>query len=171
MSDGDVNDEYEARLADLERRVRILEGEATRRGAGDGPGGTGPVADVAESTGSVTYGGFVSLHGHVRWNIEYDAGASLALDPVPVAAVLDALGNPARLAIVRTLLRGPATATELQEATDLTSTGRLYHHLRALSAARVVEQGSRNRYRIAPEKVVPLLVLTVAAADVGEQLR
>ena len=54
---------------------------------------------------------------------------------------------------------------------DLTSTGRLYHHLRALSAARVVEQESRNRYRIAPEKVVPLLVLTVAAADVGEQLR
>ncbi|WP_016694812.1 ArsR/SmtB family transcription factor [Rhodococcus rhodochrous] len=168
MSDGDVNDEYEARLADLERRVRILEGDATRPGAGDGPGGAGP---VAAGTGSVTYGGAVSLHGNVRWNIEYDAGASLALDPVPVAAVLDALGNPARLAIVRTLLRGPATATELQEATDLTSTGRLYHHLRALSAARVVEQESRNRYRIAPEKVVPLLVLTVAAADVGEQLR
>ncbi|MCR8692492.1 MULTISPECIES: helix-turn-helix transcriptional regulator [Rhodococcus] len=168
MSDGDVNDEYEARLADLERRVRILEGDATRPGAGDGPGGAGP---VAAGTGFVTYGGAVSLHGNVRWNIEYDAGASLALDPVPVAAVLDALGNPARLAIVRTLLRGPATATELQEATDLTSTGRLYHHLRALSAARVVEQESRNRYRIAPEKVVPLLVLTVAAADVGEQLR
>jgi len=168
VSDGDVNDEYEARLADLERRVRILEGDATRPSAGDGPG---PAADVAAGTGSVTYGGAVSLHGNVRWNIEYDAGASLALDPVPVAAVLDALGNPARLAIVRTLLRGPATATELQEATDLTSTGRLYHHLRALSAARVVEQESRNRYRIAPEKVVPLLVLTVAAADVGEQLR
>nr|WP_241385566.1 metalloregulator ArsR/SmtB family transcription factor [Rhodococcus sp. CH91] len=154
-----MNDEYEARLADLERRVRILEGDAPR-----------PAAAVPGGNGSVTYGGAVSLHGTVRWNIEYDAEASLALDPATVAGVLDALGNPTRLEIVRTLLRGPATATELQDAAGLSSSGRLYHHLRALSAARVVEQESRNHYRIPPEKVVPLLVLTVAAADVGEHL-
>ncbi|MEU5840890.1 helix-turn-helix domain-containing protein [Rhodococcus sp. NPDC047139] len=155
-----MNDEYEARIADLERRVRILEGDTSR-----------PAPTAPSNAGTVTYGGAVSLHGKVHWNIEYDAGASLTLDPAAVAGVLDALGNPTRLAIVRTLLRGPATATELQDAADLASTGRLYHHLRALSAARVVEQESRNHYRIAPEKVVPLLVLTVAAADVAEHLR
>ncbi|MCQ4117841.1 hypothetical protein NOF53_01385 [Rhodococcus sp. FXJ9.536] len=44
----------------------------------------------------------------------------------------------------------------------------LYHHLRALSGARIVEQESRNHHRIAAAKVVPLLVITLAAADVGE---
>ncbi|UYP19526.1 helix-turn-helix domain-containing protein [Rhodococcus sp. Z13] len=154
-----MNDEYEARLADLERRVSILEGTAA-----------GSVQQAPDAAGSVGYGGTVALDGTVRWNIEYDAQAALALDATAVAAVLDALGNPTRLGIVRTLLRGPATATELQEAAGLASSGRLYHHLRTLSAAQVVEQESRNRYRIAPEKVMPLLVLTVAAADVGERL-
>ncbi len=47
--------------------------------------------------------------------------------------------------------------------------GQLYHHLRALGGgARIVEQESRNHYRIAAAKVVPLLVIILAAADVGE---
>ena len=160
-----MNDATEARLADLERRVRDLEGRTPTAT-------TGTAADpqTPGSSGRVSYRGAVSLDGDIRWSIDYDAEATLTLDPTAVAAVLDALGNPARLAIVRTLLRGPAGAAELQDATGLSSTGRLYHHLRALSAARVVEQESRNRYRIAPEKVVPLLVLTVAAADVAERL-
>ncbi len=112
----------------------------------------------------------MSLSGTVSWTIEYDAAATLGLDGLAIAGVLDALGNPARLAIVRTLLRGPATAGELQEATALSSPGRLYHHLRTLSAAHIVEQQSRNRYHIPPAKVVPLLVLSLAAADVAEQL-
>lgn len=160
-----MNDAYEARIADLERRVRDLENPA---GLDTATASTAP--DATGAAGRVGYRGTVSLNGHVQWNIEYDAAATLALDPVAVAAVLDALGNPARLAIVRTLLHGPATAAELQDATGLSSAGRLYHHLRALSAARVVEQESRSRYRVAPEKVVPLLVLTVAAADVAERL-
>lgn len=154
-----MNDDHEARLADLERRVSLLE---------EGSPGTG--VEGAGTAGHVGYRGSVTLDGSVQWNIEYDATATLSLDPSAVTAVLDALGSPARLAIVRTLLRGPASAAELQDATELSSTGRLYHHLRALSAARVVDQEGRNRYRIAPEKVVPLLVLTLAAADVAERL-
>lgn len=154
-----MSNDHEARLADLERRVSLLEG-----------GSPDARPEDVGTAGSIGYTGSITLNGNVRWNIEYDAAATLAFDPATVTAVLDALGNPARLAIVRTLLRGPATAAELQEATELSSTGKLYHHLRALSAARVVAQESRNRYRIAPEKAVPLLVLTLAAADVGELL-
>ncbi|TCN43832.1 helix-turn-helix protein [Rhodococcus sp. SMB37] len=153
---------HEARIADLERRVRLLENSAAPE---ESPASASPGA-----AGSIGYQGTVSLSGTVSWTIEYDAAATLGLDGSAIAAVLDALGNPARLAIVRTLLRGPATAGELQEATALSSPGRLYHHLRTLSAAHVVEQQSRNRYHIPPAKVVPLLVLSLAAADVAEQL-
>ncbi|MBF0662156.1 MULTISPECIES: ArsR/SmtB family transcription factor [unclassified Rhodococcus (in: high G+C Gram-positive bacteria)] len=160
-----MNDAYEARLTDLERRVHDLEAGAT-------PAGTRTASDTPapDASGRVAYSGTVALNGNIQWSIEYDAGAVLSLDPATVATVLDALGSSARLAIVRTLLRGPATAAELQDATELSSAGRLYHHLRALSAARIVEQETRSRYRIAPEKVVPLLVLALAAADVAERL-
>ncbi|MEE2059268.1 ArsR/SmtB family transcription factor [Rhodococcus artemisiae] len=153
---------HEDRIADLERRVRLLENSASPE---ESPGSASPGA-----AGSIGYQGTVALSGTVSWTIEYDAAATLDLDGSAIAAVLDALGSPARLAIVRTLLRGPATAGELQEATALSSPGRLYHHLRTLSAAHVVEQQSRNRYHIPPAKVVPLLVLSLAAADVAEQL-
>lgn len=161
--------DHERRITDLEHRLRALEALV------HGTGTAAPPRADAEPTpgggaGSIGYRGAVSLDGNVQWTISYDAAATLSLDPAGIAAVLDALGNPARLAIVRTLLRGPATAGELQQATELSSPGRLYHHLRTLSAARVVEQQSRNRYRIPAPKVVPLLVLTLAAADVAEQL-
>ncbi|RZL80979.1 MAG: ArsR family transcriptional regulator [Rhodococcus sp. (in: high G+C Gram-positive bacteria)] len=77
-----------------------------------------------------------------------DAGAILDLSPTAVSNASAALGHPTRLEIVRTLLRGPAGAAELQTAVGLTSPGQLYHHLRALSGARIVEQESRNHYRM-----------------------
>ncbi|MFD6897821.1 ArsR/SmtB family transcription factor [Rhodococcus sp. NPDC060086] len=159
---------YEDRIADLERRVRLLEGST---GSDESPSADESAGTASPGTaGSIGYQGAVSLYGNVSWTIDYDAAATLGLDASSIAGVLDALGSPARLAIVRTLLRGPATAAELQEATDLSSPGRLYHHLRTLSAAHIVEQQSRNRYHIPPAKVVPLLVLSLAAADVAEEL-
>ncbi len=68
----------------------------------------------------------------------------LDLPASATAEVLAALGHPVRLALVRRLLGGPATAAELQEAGELSSTGQVYHHLRALTAARVVEQDGRS---------------------------
>lgn len=161
----DVNDsrgtnDYAERLAALEARVSRLE----RSGAPSAP------PDPGVGAGTIGYGGAVELDGTIRWKIDYSAESALALDTGSISDVLAALGNPTRIEIVRTLLRGPATATELQEATALSSTGRLYHHLRTLSAARIVEQESRNRYRVAAPKVVPLLVAMVAAGDLAEQL-
>jgi hypothetical protein len=72
----------------------------------------------------------------------------------------------ARRALVETLLDGPRTGTELAEAVSLTSAGRLYHHIRALTSAKVIEQHTRGTYRI---KAVPLLIM-VTAADIGEAL-
>jgi DNA-binding transcriptional ArsR family regulator len=152
----------DARLDALEARVGALEG--------------GRPAEVGERTGEA---GEIGYHGSVRlvdgagpvtWTIGYDAAATLDLPAGPVTEVLAALGHPVRLALVRRLLRGPAGTTELVEAAELSSTGQLYHHLRTLTAARVVEQDGR-RYRVPTTGVVPVLVALLAAADLAGTLR
>ncbi len=151
MSDPD------ARLAALEARVAALEGTAT-------------VPREPGESGEVSYEGQVRLAGEVSWAIRYDAAAAVELAGGTVADVLAALGHPVRLAIIRRLLTGPASTTELSEAAALSSTGQLYHHLRTLTSARVVEQDGRT-YRVPPTGVVPVLVAILAAADLGGILR
>jgi ArsR family transcriptional regulator, arsenate/arsenite/antimonite-responsive transcriptional repressor len=75
-----------------------------------------------------------------------------------------------RLAIVRRLLTDAASTSELTEAAALSSTGQLYHHLRTLTSARVVEQDGRT-YRVPATGVVPVLVAILAAADLGGAFR
>ena len=94
----------------------------------------------------------------------------LDLPAPPTAEVLAALGHPVRLALVRRLLAGPASAADLQDAAGLSSTGQVYHHLRALTAARVVEQDGRT-FRVPTTGVVPILTMMLAAGDVAGLLR
>lgn len=164
VTDGD-DPGVDDRLADLERRVDALEQ------AGTAPERRADRAVAGPPGGTVRYSGTVHLHGEVRWEIAYDARAALALDDGPRTAVLAALGHPVRARLLRTLLAdGPTGTTALQEAAGLASTGQLYHHLRALTHAGLVEQDGRGSYRVAPRTVVPALVLLTAAADVAGQL-
>ena len=152
------------RLEALETRVAALE---------EGSGDPAPADEPAGEAGEVGYHGAVRLQegaGPLTWTIGYDAAATLDLPPGPVSEVLAALGHPVRLALVRRLLTGPAGTHELVEATELSSSGQLYHHLRTLTAARVVEQDGRS-YRVPPTGVVPVLVALLAAADLAGALR
>ncbi|MFC5064409.1 ArsR/SmtB family transcription factor [Actinomycetospora atypica] len=147
------------RLAALEARVAALE-------SGVAPSEPSPV----DRFGSLRYEGSVRLYGEVSWRIEYSPAATLDLAAPAVAEVLAALGHPVRLALVRRLLTGPGSAAELQEAAGLSSTGQVYHHLKALTAARVVEQDGRA-FRVPATGVVPVLTMLLAAGDVAGLLR
>ncbi|GAA4911141.1 helix-turn-helix protein [Actinomycetospora succinea] len=153
-----------ARLDALEARVAALE---------EASGAASPAAQRTGEAGEIGYHGSVRLQegaGPITWTIGYDAAASLGLAAGPVSEVLAALGHPVRLALVRRLLVGPAGTSELVEAADLSSSGQLYHHLRTLTAARVVEQDGRT-YRVPDSGVVPVLVALLAAADLAGTLR
>ncbi|MEU4739610.1 helix-turn-helix domain-containing protein [Actinosynnema sp. NPDC023658] len=166
------------RLAELEQRVAALEGDG--RGAlplpaaGDdgehGPGGPDSGGYGFERHGS---GGQVALGGGpVWWRTDTTPDRARSLPDGPRVEVLSALAHPVRVEIVRTLLtRGAQPSTALQEAARLGSTGRLYHHLKALTASGVVEQDKRGSYRLRPAATVPVLVLLTAASDVAGQLR
>lgn len=144
------------RLAALEARVAALEGRAEPA--------SGP--EEVDRSGAVGYEGDVRLHGQVGWTIRYSPAAVLDLPASATVEVLAALGHPVRLALVRRLLEGSATAAELQDAGGLPSTGQVYHHLRALTAAGVVEQDGRS-FRVPTTGVVPVLTMMLAAGDVA----
>ena len=150
--------DYAERIADLERRVAALEGDA--------------VAPQALEAGIVGYQGDVRLNGDLSWQIRLGVDATLKLPDGPRVDLLAALGHPVRAAIVRHLIaNGAQPAPALSEAAGLRSTGQLYHHLKALVAAKAVVQDSRGSYQVPPTAVVPLLVILTAAADVAGQLR
>lgn len=78
--------------------------------------------------------------------------------------VFAALGHPARLAVVAHLLEvGPRSAVHLQHAAGLSTPGRLYHHLKVLLSAGLVERGLRSRYRLRPEPAAVRALIAAAA--------
>ncbi|WP_432278274.1 ArsR/SmtB family transcription factor [Nocardia carnea] len=148
--------DVDAKLAELEARIAALEGPAP--------------ADRGEQ-GFVEYGGSVDFGGSVDWTIRYSAAAIRTLPAHARVEVLAALGHPVRQALIEALLDGPRTGAELAEAAGLTSQGQLYHHVRALISAKVIEQHGRGSYRIPAPKLVPTLIIMTAAADIAEVLR
>ena len=183
------------RVRELEQRVAALEAAAERVTLAGPPaavpGGGGParpivdperfwaLARLAERTGpefdrdgvagSLLYAGRVATPGggDLIWQAEHPLPDVLTEGWEDAAAVLAALGSPVRLEIIRRLLLGGQTAGELQEIPGLGTSGQLYHHLRDLQAAGLVVQRRRGRYGLAPDKVVPALVVIAAAASMA----
>ncbi|GAA3578576.1 hypothetical protein GCM10022222_74140 [Amycolatopsis ultiminotia] len=153
-----MTDDLTERVAELERRVAALE-ERSAESTPDSPNG------IVGYQGELT-------DPELRWSIRLTAPAVLALPDGPRVEVLAALASADRIALVRLLARdGPQTGAALREAAELGSPGRLYHHLKALTGAGLVEQDRRGSYRLRPTAAIPALVLLTAAADVAGQLR
>lgn len=155
------------RLDDLERRVAHLEGLVEQRS-------TGPSV-VTEQTfwaleglrsqapegGAVLFTGLVDLPDgrHYEWQQARPAGAVLAGDLDAAAGSLAALGSPVRLGLLRAVLDGADTAAALAELDGTGTTGRVYHHVRILTAAGWLRRGADGRYGVPAERVIPLLVV------------
>jgi hypothetical protein len=72
------------------------------------------------------------------------------VEDIAVARLADAFCSPQKVKIVRILLtEGPLSSAQVGERTGLT-TGSLYHHLRELVHAEVIEQTSRNLHSVTP---------------------
>lgn len=121
------------------------------------------------STGTVVYAGAGPWgDGSVAWQIGREWGDVVGAAGDGLARVLAALANGTRLRIVAELLRGPSATGDLAERLDQPSPGQLYHHLKELIAAGVVQQPERGTYAIRKQHVVPLLGVLSAAADLVE---
>jgi len=165
------------RLAALERRVASLERRGHRPRAAPAPRRgleqleelrrrRGPRYVRGRMRGAVVYAGAVACEGREgRWIREHGLSELLDREPGGLARVAAALGNPARLGLIRALIEAPRSGQELQQVLGTPSAGQLYHHLKELMAAGIVHQAGRGRYEVEPERTIPLLALLAAAAD------
>lgn len=170
--------DLEGRVAALERRLAALEDGRT---AADGTGSRPPGGDfwalerlkedlaaAGAEAGGVLFTGAVRLSERERyeWQAATPADALLAGDDPADATTADslaALGHPVRLRLLRAVLGGARTAAELAALPEVGTTGRIYHHLRLLTAAGWLHTAGRGRYEVPAARVVPLLVMVAAA--------
>lgn len=175
----------ERRLADLEHEVARLSALAAHSAAPADDADLDPQATDAatESAGSddplwfvnelgrrapgvVMMAGAVETQaGPVRWQYGLHAEGLLAHDWSDLARPLEALGHPARIELVRQVMRGAHTTAELLQLEHLASSGQLYHHLRQLVSAGWLVSPRRGHYEVPAARVVPLLVLTMIASS------
>ncbi|MBG0829866.1 winged helix-turn-helix transcriptional regulator [Planomonospora sp. ID67723] len=150
------------RLQDLEARVAALEARLTAS--------AGATQAADDDTGLLTYGGRARFGGYQwEWEMSRFPGWLLRRPAAPLAAILAAAGHPARFEILQMLVTGPQPIAELQAALGLASPGQLYHHLKTLASAGLVEQPERGVYRVPAHAIFPVLALAAAATDVAER--
>jgi DNA-binding transcriptional ArsR family regulator len=172
--------EVQARLDALEARVQALEAAA---GVGSRPAPQGRpeseaderfwalsglqerLADLpAGHDGAVLFTGSVELAGgHVEWQIGATTSDLVDSDWSEHSDTLTALGHPVRLRLLQAVATGAHTLADLQELPGLGTSGQIYHHLRALTGAGWLRAGTRGRWSVPPERLVPLLVVIAAA--------
>ncbi len=115
--------------------------------------------------GAVLFAGAVRLPAgeRVEWQQGVETDAVVHADWSTSAEVLAALGHPVRLALLREVLQGVRTSTELGAVEGLGTSGQLYHHLRPLLATGWLRSVGRGRYEVPAVRVIPLLAIITAA--------
>ncbi|HWJ52403.1 MAG TPA: helix-turn-helix domain-containing protein, partial [Propionibacteriaceae bacterium] len=161
-------------MSSLEERVEALEQALTILTAAGAPSldesGSDPQFWLLRElrnrypAASVIFGGTAETpHGPVSWQWGVPTEQVGEQDWAPAASVLAALSHPVRLRLLQQVLNGTATTAELAEVETLGTTGQLHHHLRALVAAGWLTSIGRGRWGIPAPRVIPLLVVVVAA--------
>jgi DNA-binding transcriptional ArsR family regulator len=164
-----VTDSLEDRVAALEQALQAMQAEPA-----EGP----PTGSLPADPGlwllqglkrhlpadAVAFGGTATAaEGPIAWQWAVPTDQLREQDWEPAATVLDALSHPVRLRLLQRVLNGTATTAELAEDETLGTTGQLHHHLRALVAAGWLTSTGRGRWSIPGPRVIPLLVVIVAA--------
>jgi hypothetical protein len=163
------------RLRAIEQRLRALE---EGRAAVPAPPATGEIDPAADKfwvinelkaqlggVGGVVLAGVVPLPTGEEYMWQYGRtsedllGSSWSELSGPIAA----LGHPIRLRLLQIILAGTRSTAELQADRELGTTGQLYHHLRQLLASGWLTQTARGQYAVPGNRVIPLLVMLVAA--------
>ncbi|WP_430501237.1 ArsR/SmtB family transcription factor [Micromonospora trifolii] len=164
-------DTVEDRLAALEAQVAALSERLTAAPpTPPAPEGTFWALDglkqrlPPDGSGAVLYTGTVHVAGqHYDWQYGRTVDDLLAADWTELASTLSALAHPVRLRLLREIIGGRQSTSELAEIEELGTTGQLHHHLRQITAAGWLRSAGRGRYAIPAERVVPLLAILTAA--------
>jgi DNA-binding HxlR family transcriptional regulator len=131
-------------------------------------GRTGGPYRRGKHRGAVLYAGAVAIgEREYLWEMERPVPGLLAVSSDSIATILAALASAQRLQLLRALVGGPRSSRQLQQALGVPSPGHLYHHLKELLAAGIVEKRDRTAYQLPARCVVPLLAVVAATFDLG----
>jgi len=159
MSDDARLAELEARVAELEKRLGGV--PVPQSGQGDLWVLDGLKERLGGQSGVVYAGVLHTERGPWEWQFGHLADDLLEADIETLrvrAEHLGALGHPARLAILAAVLQGHDRVGDLGERLDLGTSGQVYHHVKALTAAGWLRSAARGRVEVPGERVVPVLV-------------
>ncbi|MCA1037936.1 hypothetical protein LCM00_00320 [Bacillus infantis] len=96
----------------------------------------------------------------------------LAPDSGSLANILSSLGHIQRIEMIKSLMQEPKNAAELVKELGMGTTGQLYHHMKPLLHAGIIEQKERGgSYSIAADKILPILLQLAGAAEMFESSR
>ncbi len=165
----EADDAIQRRVAELEERVARLEGDATTPEAADDRAqilwALTELRQHTDNRGGVLFAGITPLPTGETYEWQMGASAADLLDDdwSERSETLEALGHPVRLLLLQRVLHGVTTTADLKDDPALGTTGQLYHHLRRLVSAGWLRAEGRGRYRVPPERVVPLFTVLLAA--------
>lgn len=123
---------------------------------------------TSHDTGRLAYMGVFSSGGRQSTWIQYDVSADKLLGLIrngSAERVLACIGSNDRLNILLAVLKAPRTVAQLVEECGYSSTGQVYHHLRSLIAADMLEEESRGYYVVRPDRVQGILMLLAGIKD------
>lgn len=145
--------------------------EGEREGPGEGTAGVHDDSGLGELHYSGRYSG-VGGAAQARWEPQTRSVEKLLGEgegSERQAKVLAALSHRQRLDILRSVLREPLSGPQLVDKLNMGTTGQLYHHLKALLAADLLQQEERGGvYTVPPKRALPLLLLLAAAGDLAD---
>ena len=155
----------EARVAALEQRMEPQAAPSAADG-GDVFWALNGLRERHPEPGAVLFAGNATTAAGARYDYQYglETEHQLDVDWTRFADSLAALGHPLRLAILRAVLGGTETVAGLVEEPGSGTSWQIYHHVHQLTAAGWLAPHARSRYRIPPDRVIPLLAILTAAS-------
>lgn len=126
---------------------------------------------ITGDSGRISYMGVFSSGDRqsnwVRHNVNTDILFELA-ESGKAAQVLSSIGSNDRLKLLLTLLKKPMTVAQLVEQAGFTSTGQVYHHLKALQAADLIVE-EKGRYSVRHHRVQGIIMLLAGVSDMVDE--
>ena len=164
----------EQRLAALEARIVALEARGPAGHASRDEDGSDPFFALnslkrnTSGTGGVVFAGVVGSGPRaVEWQQGLPTERLAEEDWSRRAGALDALGHPVRLQLLQAVWQGTDTVAALAGLSGFGTTGQIYHHVNQLAAAGWLVTVRRGHYAVPPERLIPLLVILIAAGGNG----
>jgi len=172
-----LEDELKELRKELSKIAKEVEKLKTRReqiSLGSSPGPLEPSSSLIRvlveqlpdkpDTGLAFFGGIQKKGGKIKLSYVsgHDIESIMRCSPKRVAKLLSPFSSEQRILILKTLIKGDRSSSELSRETGLEG-GQLYHHLKELALAEYIELKERGIYSLTEKgRMVLLTVLAMA---------